>query len=144
LVVPNAYRNSVIEAKRYADLGNAVLPQLVLAAMMGSGELERHLRFVRRRHRRRRDAMIAAIARHLPGAVVHGAAAGLHLLITFDDGVSDTDLAAAALVRGVKAQPLSWHGQRPGRPGLVLGYGASAPTDIAEGIAVIADVHRQS
>jgi GntR family transcriptional regulator/MocR family aminotransferase len=144
LLVPEANRNSVIEAKRYADLGNAVLPQLVLAAMMASGELERHLRFVRRRHRRRRDAMIAAIARHLPGAVVHGAAAGLHLLITFDDGVSDTDLAAAALARGVKTQPLSWHGQRPGRPGLVLGYGASTPTDIAEGVAVIADVRRQS
>ncbi|MEU4767261.1 PLP-dependent aminotransferase family protein [Actinosynnema sp. NPDC023794] len=144
LLVPDANRNSVIEAKRYADLGNAVLPQLVLAAMMASGDLERHLRFVRRRHRRRRDAMIAAIARHLPGAVVHGAAAGLHLLITFDDGVPDTELAAAALARGVKAQPLSWHGQRSGRPGLVLGYGASTPTDIAEGVAVIADVRRQS
>ncbi|PSL55968.1 hypothetical protein B0I31_104259 [Saccharothrix carnea] len=91
---------------------------------------------------RRRDAMIAAIGRHLPGAVVHGAAAGLHLLITFDDGVSDTDLAAAALARGVKAQPLSWHRQRPGRPGLVLGYGASAPTDIVDGVAAIADALR--
>ncbi|WP_158851788.1 MocR-like pyridoxine biosynthesis transcription factor PdxR [Saccharothrix deserti] len=143
LLVPTAYRERVVEAKRYADLGNAVLPQLVLAAMMGSGELERHLRFVRRRHRRRRDAMIAAIAQHLPGAVVHGAAAGLHLLITFEDGVSDTELAAATLARGVKVQPLSWHGQRPGKPGLVLGYGASVPTDIAEGIAVIADVLRR-
>jgi GntR family transcriptional regulator / MocR family aminotransferase len=144
LIVPTAYRNSVIEAKRYADLGNAVLPQLVLAALMESGELERHLRFVRRRHRRRRDATIEAIARHLPDAVVHGAAAGLHLLITFDDGVSDTDLAAAALARGVKAQPLSWHAQEPGPPGLVLGYGASVPGEIAEGIAVIADVRRKS
>ncbi|MFD0206252.1 MocR-like pyridoxine biosynthesis transcription factor PdxR [Saccharothrix carnea] len=142
LLVPGAYRDRVVEAKRYADLGNAVLPQLVLAQLMDSGELERHLRFARRRHRGRRDAMIAAIGRHLPGAVVHGAAAGLHLLITFDDGVSDTDLAAAALARGVKAQPLSWHRQRPGRPGLVLGYGASAPTDIADGIAAIADALR--
>ncbi|MFE9748779.1 PLP-dependent aminotransferase family protein [Saccharothrix saharensis] len=143
LIVPNAYRDDVVEAKRYADLGNAVLPQLVLAELMGSGALERHLRLVRRRHRRRRDAMVEAIARHLPDAVVHGAAAGLHLLITFDDSVSDTDLAAAALARGVKAQPLSWHAQEPGRPGLVLGYGASAPTDITEGVAIIADVRRR-
>ena len=62
-------------AKRDADLGNAVLPQLVLAELMGSGELERHLRFLRRRHVRRRDAMIDAVAAHLPGARVHGAAA---------------------------------------------------------------------
>ncbi|MGW4116451.1 aminotransferase-like domain-containing protein [Actinosynnema sp. NPDC004786] len=143
LLVPGAYHGAVVEAKRYADLGNAVLPQLVLAALMESGELERHLRFARRRHRRRRDAMIAAIARHLPGAVVHGAAAGLHLLLTFDARVSDVEVAAAALARGVKAQPLSWHAQRPGPPGLVLGYGASAPGDVEEGVAVIADVLRQ-
>jgi GntR family transcriptional regulator/MocR family aminotransferase len=38
--------------------------------------MERQLRFVRARHRRRRDTMIAAVAAHLPGAVLHGAAAG--------------------------------------------------------------------
>jgi GntR family transcriptional regulator / MocR family aminotransferase len=109
---------------------------------MESGELERQLRFVRRRHRRKRDAMIAAITTHLPHAMVHGTAAGLHLMITFDAGLSDVDLAAAALARGVKTQPLSWHRQQPGPPGLVLGYGASTTTDIAEGVAAIADALR--
>lgn len=33
-------------------------------------------------------------------------------------------LAAAALERGVKTQPLSWHAQEPHRPGPVLGYAA--------------------
>jgi GntR family transcriptional regulator / MocR family aminotransferase len=33
---------------------------------------------------------------------VHDAAAGLHLMITFDAAFADADLAAAALVRGVK------------------------------------------
>jgi GntR family transcriptional regulator/MocR family aminotransferase len=105
---------------------------------MDSGELERHLRMLRRRHRRRRDAMIEAIHTHLPEARVHGAAAGLHLTITFDAEFNDADLAAAALKRGVKAQPLSWHYQQPNKPGLVLGYTASTPTDLAEGIAIIA------
>ncbi len=80
--------------------------------------------------------MIGAIGEHLPGAVVHGAAAGLHLMITFEGPrFDDTVLAAAALARGVKAQPLSWHRQRPGSPGLVLGYAATAPGGIVEGIA---------
>lgn len=142
LLATPEYREAVVDAKRYADLGNAALPQLVVARMMESGELERHLRFARRRHRFRRDAMIAAIAAHLPDAVVHGAAAGLHLTITFDAGMSDTELAAAALSRGVKVQPLSWHGQRPGRSGLVLGYAARTPTDIRTGVALIADILR--
>ncbi len=140
---PPKYRDALVDAKRFADLGNPVLPQLVLARLMESGEMERQLRLLRRRHRTRRDAMIAAIGEHLPGAVVHGAAAGLHLVVTFADPESagaDTDLAAAALARGVKVQPLSWHRQCPGRPGLVLGYAATPPGGIAEGIAVLGDV----
>ncbi|MGC9670262.1 PLP-dependent aminotransferase family protein [Planosporangium sp. 12N6] len=136
-VVPARYHDALVAAKRYADLGNAALPQLILAELMESGLLERHLRLLRRRHVRRRDAMLAAVRTHLPGAVVHGAAAGLHLTVTFDTDVADTDLAAAALARGVKAHPLSWHRQRPGPPGLVLGYAANTPTDIATGIAAI-------
>ncbi|MFC9292629.1 PLP-dependent aminotransferase family protein [Streptomyces sp. NPDC057010] len=138
LLVPPRLREAVTAAKRYADLGNPVLAQLVLARLMDSGELERHLRFVRRRHRRRRDAMLRAVADRLPGARVHGAAAGLHLLVTFDGAeFADTDLAASALARGVKAHPLSWHRLTPGPPGLILGYAAGSTGEIEEGVATI-------
>ena len=137
---PPQYRTPLMTAKRNADLGNAALPQLVLARLIDSGELERQLRFLRRRHRRRRDAMIEAIGTHLPGAVVHGAAAGLHLMITFPGaGFADTALASAALARGVKVQPLSWHSQLPGEPGLILGYAARPPAEIAEAVAILGD-----
>ena len=44
MLAPARYHDALVTAKRDADLGNAVLPQLVLAELMGSGELERHLR----------------------------------------------------------------------------------------------------
>lgn len=137
VLAPSQYREELVAAKRNADLGNAVLAQLVLARLMESGDLERQLRLLHRRHRRRRDAMIEAIHRHLPGAVVHGAAAGLHLMITFGAEFSDVELAAAALARGVKAHPLSWHSQLPSPPGLVLGYAARTPTELTDGIATL-------
>lgn len=149
LLVPARYRDAVVTAKRDADLGNAILPQLVLAELISSGKLDHHLRFLRKRHVRRRNAMIDATSIHLPRARVHGAAAGLHLTLTFDalpggTAQSDIDLAAAALARGVKTQPLSWHSQQAGQPGLVLGYAASTPTEIHDGIAVIGSLlHRQ-
>ncbi|MEU8893301.1 PLP-dependent aminotransferase family protein [Streptomyces sp. NPDC048442] len=147
VLAPPKYRDVLVDAKRFADLGNAVLPQLALAQFMESGEMERQLRLLRRHHRRRRDAMIEAIRTHLPDATVHGTAAGLHLTITFESksgtDFADTGLAAAALARGVKVQPLSWHAQRPHRPGLVLGYAASTPTEIAEGVAAIGESLRQ-
>ncbi|MFF1420824.1 PLP-dependent aminotransferase family protein [Streptomyces sp. NPDC058280] len=143
VLAPPRYQDALIAAKRFADLGNAALPQQVLAQFMESGEMERQLRVLRTRHRRRRDTMVDAIRTHLPHALVHGAAAGLHLMITFDAEFADTDLAAAALARGVKVQPLSWHSQHAARPGLVLGYAASSPTDISEGVATLGDVLRR-
>ncbi|MFJ3859381.1 PLP-dependent aminotransferase family protein [Streptomyces sp. NPDC090085] len=144
LLVPPRLHDAVTDAKRYADLGNPVLAQLVLARLMDSGELERHLRFVRRRHRRRRDAMLAALAGRLTGARVHGAAAGLHLMVTFDGAdFDDTALASAALELGVKAHPLSWHRDRPGPPGLVLGYAAGTAGEIEEGVAILGTALRQ-
>ncbi|WKX74092.1 PLP-dependent aminotransferase family protein [Streptomyces sp. XD-27] len=143
MVPPPRYRDALTDAKRFTDLGNAVLPQLVLARLMESGDLERHLRLLRGRHSRRRDAMIDAVAEHLPGAIVHGAAAGLHLTVTYTPQVPDTELAAAALARGVKCQPLSWHRQLPGRPGLVLGYAAGPPGVIAEGVAALGEALRE-
>ena len=88
----------------------------------------------------RRDAMLQALAAHLPTATVHGRAAGLHLTVTFDSGFSDLELAAQAIRRGIKVQPLSWHRQRPGPPGLVLGYAANTPGPIAEGIAILGQI----
>ncbi|MCY0918827.1 PLP-dependent aminotransferase family protein [Streptomyces sp. H27-G5] len=144
LLVPPRLRDALVEAKRYADLGNPVLPQLVLARLMASGELERHLRHVRRRHRRRRDAMLRAVATELPGARVHGAAAGLHLMVTFDGAAfDDTALATAALGLGVKAHPLSWHRLAPGPPGLILGYAAGPIGDVEEGVALVGEALRR-
>ncbi|MFF5056549.1 PLP-dependent aminotransferase family protein [Micromonospora sp. NPDC000663] len=137
VLVPPRLHADLVAAKRMADLGNAALPQLVLAELMASGALERHLRLLRHRHVRRRDAMIRAVRAHLPGAVVHGAAAGLHLLVTLPGDLDDTALAAAALRRGVKVQPLSWHAQRPQPPGLVLGYAANPPHQIERALATL-------
>jgi GntR family transcriptional regulator/MocR family aminotransferase len=142
VIAPAKYHDAFVAAKRNADLGNAVLPQLVLAELVQSGRLERHLRLVRARHRQRRDAMLLALAAHLPTATVHGRAAGLHLTVTFDSGFSDLELAAQAIRRGIKVQPLSWHRQRPGPPGLVLGYAANTPGPIAEGIATLGQIAR--
>lgn len=59
-------------------------------------------------------------------------AAGLHPTVIFDAEISDL-----AMADGVKVQPLSWHRQRPGEPGLVLGYAARTSGDIDEGVAAL-------
>ncbi|HEY5360700.1 MAG TPA: PLP-dependent aminotransferase family protein [Streptosporangiaceae bacterium] len=134
LVPPSHLHADLIAAKHASDLGSPALPQLILAHLIGTGELERHIRVVRQRQRKRRDALLAALREHLPGARVRGVAAGLHLLITFPDlpGHADDALAARLQLAGVLVHPLSWHRERPGPPGLVLGYAARTPDQLRE------------
>ena len=119
------------------------LPQLVLARLIASGELEQHIRLVRKRQRTRRDALLRALREHLPAARVQGVAAGLHLLITFPalaGQADDADLPEMILRAGVLVHPLSWHRQRPGVPGIVLGYAAHTPDQLHEATQRIAQV----
>jgi GntR family transcriptional regulator/MocR family aminotransferase len=132
LIAPRRSQAALVAAKHASDLGNPALPQLVLARLLATGGYERHLRNVRTRQRRRRDALLAGLRTHLPRARVAGVAAGLHLLVTLPDDTPDTLLAERAAAAGVLVHPLSWHRLRPGPPGLVLGYAAHSPDRLAE------------
>ncbi len=146
LIPPSRLHADLVDAKHAADLGSPALPQLILARLIASGDLEQHIRQVRKRQRNRRDALLGALRAQLPGARVQGVAAGLHLLITFPEfpalEVADTDLAEAVLRAGVLVHPLSWHRQLPGTPGLVLGYAAHTPDQLREAARRIAEAAR--
>jgi GntR family transcriptional regulator/MocR family aminotransferase len=143
LVPPRHLLDDLVAARRHSDLGSPALPQLVLAEMLGSGAYDRHLRTVRARQRARRDAVVAALAEHLPRVRVAGVAAGLHVLVALPDtpAASDVELAERSLSRaGVLVHPLSWHRHRPGPPGLVLGYAAHSPDRLREAVRRLAGV----
>jgi GntR family transcriptional regulator/MocR family aminotransferase len=139
LVPPGWLHADLVEAKYASDLGSPALPQLVLAHLIAGGDLEQHIRLVRKRQRSRRDALLRALRSYLPEGRVQGVAAGLHLLVTFPGlAGEDSDLAEAILGEGVLVQPLSWHRLRPGVPGIVLGYAAHTPDRLHEAARRIA------
>jgi GntR family transcriptional regulator/MocR family aminotransferase len=141
LVPPAPLHADLVEAKYASDLGSPALPQLVLARLIASGELEQHIRLVRKRQRSRRDALLRALREDLPQARVQGVAAGLHLLVTLPGlAGQDCELAEAIMRAGVLVQPLSWHRMRPGPPGFVLGYAAHTPDRLREAARRIARV----
>jgi len=140
VVAPADLRSELVDAKAHTDICSPGLAQLVLARMMAGGELDRHLRLMHARHRRRRDAVLEAVATHLPQARVHGVAAGLHLMLTLPGVQDDVGLAARALELEVRTQALSMHRRSPGVAGLVLGYAACPPDRLREAVQRIASV----
>jgi GntR family transcriptional regulator/MocR family aminotransferase len=133
LIPPRRLLGDVVAIKHDTDLGCPVIPQLVLAHLIATGELDRHIRLMRGRHRLRRDALIAALRETLPAARVHGVAAGIHLLVTFDgSAVDDRALARRLEDDGIRVHPLSRHRTGAGESGLVLGYAAHPPDRLRE------------
>jgi len=146
LIAPRDLQDDLVLAKYANDLGSPVLPQLVLAELLGKGEIDRHIRVTRVRHRTRRDALVQALQQACPAVRVQGVAAGLHVVIDFPEhgsSLDDVDLATRVAASGVLTHPLSWHRIRPGPPGLVVGYAATSPDRLREAARRIAAVSRR-
>lgn len=83
--------------------------QHILALFMQRGHLERHIWRTRKRYKLRRDALLqAAKASGLTAySRLSGADAGLHLLLTVENGKRESDLTAAAAGAGIRIYPVS-------------------------------------
>jgi GntR family transcriptional regulator/MocR family aminotransferase len=139
LTVPEKWREAVVEQKAWADLGGPVLEQLAFAELLAGGGYDRHLRRARLEHRRRRDAVVGALRRHLPGLRISGVAAGLHLVVELPEGVDDKAVAERARAAGLGPLPLSsMRLADGGPPGLVIGYAASPPGELETAVSRLA------
>jgi len=105
----------------------------------------RHLRRLRAELRVRRDALAAALARHLPELrVAVRPAGGLHLWAALPDGVDDVAIAAAAAARDVTVFPgRPWFPAEPPGPFLRLTFAAAPPEALEEGVRRLAGALRR-
>ena len=140
LVLPAWLIDAVVEAKLCDDLGSPAIEQLALSHLIETAAYDRLLRKARRRNRARRDALVAAVGRHLPGARVSGISAGLHALVRLPRLVDAQRLLGEAARASVGVYPLSLHMmETPSETdALVLGYAGLSEPAIEEGIRRLA------
>jgi GntR family transcriptional regulator/MocR family aminotransferase len=140
LVLPPPLAETVAATKYAADRGSPILDQLTFADFLTRGEFDRHLRRMRPIYRRRRDTLVAALGRHLPGFEPAGISAGLHLVTWLPDDLDEDAVVEAAARRGVGV-----YGVRPfrlspgGRGGVIFGYSNLPERALAEGVSLLAD-----
>jgi GntR family transcriptional regulator/MocR family aminotransferase len=141
MVLPPQLLGAVVEQRNLTDHGAPTLDQLALARLIEGGAYDRHLRQARRRYRARRDALVGAVEKHLPGARVTGLAAGLHVIVRLERAVDGAALVRAARARSVAVYPLGYAYMTPAErhEGLVLGYANLSEPAIEEGVRRLAD-----
>jgi GntR family transcriptional regulator / MocR family aminotransferase len=134
MVLPGALAGAMADERGWADGGSPALDQLALASFIERGELDRHLRRMRMRYRRRRDRLVAALGRHLPDVEVGGAAAGLHVTAALAPDADIDSVLARASARGVGV--FATHHE--GRPLLLVGYANIAEAAIEPAVRALA------
>ncbi|WP_345634985.1 MocR-like pyridoxine biosynthesis transcription factor PdxR [Rugosimonospora acidiphila] len=96
MVLPRDLVPEIVAAKGQADWVSSALEQLTFAEFIASGEYDRQVRSMRLRYRRRRDQLVAALARRAPGIRVTGIAAGLQMVLELPPGTESSVVEAAA------------------------------------------------
>jgi GntR family transcriptional regulator / MocR family aminotransferase len=124
LVVPTSLLDAATDEKDLTDCGTARIEQHAFANFLARGELDRHLRRMRTRYRRRRDLLVQALADELPGAAVHGIAAGLHATVELPDDYDERTILDGARHHRIDLTTMRdfWIEPGSGPPTLLLGY----------------------
>ena len=140
LVVPEELMLSLSVVKESSDIDTATLAQRASAAYLDSGHHEQHLQRVRREYRTRRDAMVAALDRHLPkGTVWNTPSSGFFLWVELPESVNASELLKLAVmeerVAFIPGNAFGVNGGVPGSNCMRLNFSHHSLDLIEEGIA---------
>jgi GntR family transcriptional regulator/MocR family aminotransferase len=137
MALPDELVDPVVEAAGGAQFYVDAINQLTMADFITSGQYDRHIRKMRARYRRRRDALVDALSGFDVG--ISGLAAGVNVLLTLPDG-REPEVLRRAGEAGITLQGLSRmrhpHAgpQTATRDGIIVGF--AAPAEHAFGRAV--------
>jgi len=120
--------------------------QIVLSRFIDSGDFERHISRMRTLYRKKRDVLLGALAPFRDKLTIRGTDAGLHLIVTVSNGMSEKILLEKAAANGVRIYGISSYYIETGDPDLsirpstvLLGYAGLTEEQIASGVHRLAD-----
>ncbi len=82
------------------------IDQATLNEFIGNGYFERYLNKMRKYYRQKHDLMLSGIKRWGTGFVVSGEHAGMHLLVTANNGLSASEMKLRAATMGIRVYTL--------------------------------------
>jgi GntR family transcriptional regulator / MocR family aminotransferase len=143
IVAPGELVRPLVDQVLHTVIAPPRLEQLAFSEFLLRGELDRHLRRMRLRYRRRRDVLVQALAGQLPELEVRGVAAGLYVEAVLPAGMSESRVVEEARARGVGLSGMAEHCARVVRdPALLLGYAVAQEPSLRRAVSVLAEAVR--
>ncbi len=131
--------------KLEADFHSPTLIQYIAARWLATGAYDRHVKRTMPFYRERRDALLAALERHMPGEyrvdTPHG---GHHLWVTLDRPLDERALFSEAARHGVAFTPGgAVTAERRSQTSLRLSFSLAEPEQLDEGVRRLARAIRE-
>ncbi len=144
MVAPPALYPKLLQAKQAADLHTAIFNQRIVHEVLKSGMLEGHVDAIRARYRTHRDAMAAALDRHMTDlATWTRPVGGMFFWLELTQGVDAMEVLPKAVEAGVAFVPgAPFYAQGPRPDTLRLSFVTVPPEKIEAGVAALAGVLR--
>jgi len=117
--------------------------QMIVAGFLNEGYYERHLNKMRAMYKSRHDILLENLKK-IEKITVFGENAGVHLLVSFQNGLSEDEAVIRAKNVGVKIYRLSDYYVEPPNmkisPTVILGYANLGEQDIMKAVAKLKEV----
>lgn len=145
LVAPKVLYPKLLQAKQAADLHTPSFNQRMVAEVLKGNFLDRHVPTIRALYKSQRDAMLAALDKHLAGSGVswNTPDGGMFLWLKLPDGMNAVELLPQAVERHVAYVPgAAFYADAPQLSTLRLSFVTASVDHINTGIAALADVFK--
>ena len=145
IVAPKELCPKLLQAKQAADLHTPSFNQRVLFEVIRSGFLDQHVPTIRARYRRQRDAMAAALVRHLPeGSEWQTPHGGMFFWIRLPPGCDALALLPQAVAAGIAFVPGgAFYAHAADPRTLRLSFVTLSVAEIEEAVATLGRVLRE-
>jgi len=136
MVIPPDLVDRFVAMRFAMDIFPPYLYQEVLTDFIRMGHFGRHIRRMRQLYSERRAVLVRCLREEFGEQIeIHGAAAGMHLTVTFPRGIQDREIATRATLERLWIWPVStsYMGE-DARQGFILGYGSTAAEQIPRAV----------
>ncbi len=142
MVLPKPLLSIYRKKHRFVNSTVSKVDQLIVQRFLEEGYYERHLNKMRALYKSRHDALIEALRPLFHICTVFGEHAGVHLLLTFENGCSEEELLLRAKERGIKVYGMSDYRIRKSpedKPTVLLGYANLSEEQIKDAVGILTE-----
>jgi len=140
LVVPSLLIPQIRKWKRLADHHSNSIYQLALMRFIENGDLERHIRRMKREYKKRQDNLLALLHTHFGEKFkVYGFRAGMHVVVEFENVIFTDESIRRLLISGIYVVPVEKHSVLKGNHSnqIILGYAQLCYEDMERGLKIL-------